>query len=223
MESLLVADDLDSNNSTFFMVNASHDLAETALAQNVNDLIPIRQMIAHHNIVVAALIIVAEIVGASSVLASVLARLRRSGERADDLPCVARAGEVDAFLLIIDDLAALEDIELASAHETPIVQDRFRGHGLASNGALLDLFGLTSSRIDILPFARQARHLVVSSVVVFVLDDGRKCRRGELVSHGLWRSIAGVASQIAQLLARALEVTGVGCSECIARVFTPPT
>ena len=59
MESLLVPDDLYSDNATVFVVDTSNDLSETALAEHVHNFITICQMIAKHNVIVAAFVVVA--------------------------------------------------------------------------------------------------------------------------------------------------------------------
>ena len=97
MEALLVPDNLDRNEHPRLMIDAPHDLPKTALAQHIYDFVPISEVITHDNIVVASIVIVAKVV-------------RRMIQIANMFSCVLRAEEVD--LLIIDDLASLEDVEL---------------------------------------------------------------------------------------------------------------
>ena len=101
MESFLVPYDFDGAQAPKLVINASHYLSKAALSEYVDDLIPIRQVIAHDNVVVASLIIVSEIGRAGSRdVANVL--LRRFG-----------ATEIDS-LLVVNNLPFLVDVEQSS-------------------------------------------------------------------------------------------------------------
>lgn len=59
METFLVSDDLDSNRLSSGMIAALEDLAERALAQYIDDLVPVREMIASDDNVIATFVIIA--------------------------------------------------------------------------------------------------------------------------------------------------------------------
>ena len=61
MEPLLVANDLDSNNATILVIHTSYDLSKGTLTEYVDDLVPIGEVVAKHDIVITALVVVAVI------------------------------------------------------------------------------------------------------------------------------------------------------------------
>jgi hypothetical protein len=61
MEPFLVANDLDSNNATIFVVHTSYDLSKRTLTKYVDDLVPISEVVAKHDIVITALVVIAVI------------------------------------------------------------------------------------------------------------------------------------------------------------------
>ena len=79
------------------MINASNDLTEASLVEQVNNFVTVCEMITFNNIVVTTLIVVAKIVRCSTKITEGLSRI---------LP----ASEVD--VRIIHDFTTLEDIEL---------------------------------------------------------------------------------------------------------------
>ena len=62
METLLVADDLDGHKRSGLVIHATHNLTKAAFTQHINHLIPIRQMVAKHNVVVPSVVVVPVIV-----------------------------------------------------------------------------------------------------------------------------------------------------------------
>lgn len=62
MEALLVANDLDRDHFARSVITALQDLAERALAQHVNDLVTISNVISWYDEVVASFIVVAVVV-----------------------------------------------------------------------------------------------------------------------------------------------------------------
>jgi hypothetical protein len=61
MEPFLVANDLDSNNATIFVIHTSYDLSKRTLTKYVDDLVPISEVVAKHDIVITALVVIAVI------------------------------------------------------------------------------------------------------------------------------------------------------------------
>lgn len=115
MEPLFVANNLDGNQDTSLVIDASHHLPEASLSKHIDDLIPIREVVAWHNCVVATLIVVSEV---GTIRLHI----------ANNLRGVLGAAEVD--ILVIYDLTPLVDVE----HSNP---DRFlRADTLLSRGTL---------------------------------------------------------------------------------------
>lgn len=120
MKPLLVPDDLHCHDPSILMIHTPHDLPKAALPKHINDLVPIRQMIAKNDIVVASLVVVPEVIArrAARSTTGLLVRSQRSLRRTtrpvqtpDDLPRCFRARKEDAVLLVINNLASLEDIQ----------------------------------------------------------------------------------------------------------------
>ena len=109
MEPLLVADDLDGNNATILMIHTSYDLSKRTFTKYVDDLVPIGEVVAKHDIVITAFVVVAVI----ARLVFVATRQRR--DRPNDLSRILRAGEVNSFLVVVHDLPTFEDVESAVA------------------------------------------------------------------------------------------------------------
>lgn len=63
MKPLLVSDNLDGNELSEFVIDASDNLPEAPFAKNIYNLISIREMISRNNSVVAAFIVVAKVRG----------------------------------------------------------------------------------------------------------------------------------------------------------------
>lgn len=61
MEPFLVANDLHSNNTAILVIHTSHNLSERSFAQYIDDLVPIGEVVAKHDIIVASLVIIAEV------------------------------------------------------------------------------------------------------------------------------------------------------------------
>lgn len=61
MKPLLVPDDLDSHQTPHLVVDAANNLAEAALAEEIDNLVPISEMVTHHDRIVAAFVIVAKV------------------------------------------------------------------------------------------------------------------------------------------------------------------
>jgi len=62
METLLVADDLNRNRFACLMISTVQHLTERALAQGIHDFIAVSEMITIDHLVIAALVIVTEVV-----------------------------------------------------------------------------------------------------------------------------------------------------------------
>ena len=62
MESLLVADNLDSDGFTRTIIAAMQYLTEGTFAQGIDDLVTIRKMVVYYNLVVAAVVVIAMVV-----------------------------------------------------------------------------------------------------------------------------------------------------------------
>src|SRR5690606_16819192 len=59
MEPFLVANDLDCNQRALAMIDATDNLTETSLPENVDDLVSIREMVSRYNVVVPTVVVVA--------------------------------------------------------------------------------------------------------------------------------------------------------------------
>jgi hypothetical protein len=130
MEPLLVADDLDGDKNARLVVNAADDLPEASFAEYIDNLVPVREMIAGHDGVVSALVVVAKVGGI---------RLRV----AHHLGGVLRATEVD--VLVVHDLAALVKVE----HGNP--DGVLRADTLLGAGTFPERIQRPSSQLRVLP------------------------------------------------------------------------
>ena len=72
VEALLVPDDLDRHQATSLVINAPCDLAKTAFPEDVDYLVPIRQMITYNDIIVPPLIVISKICSFSIQVSYVL-------------------------------------------------------------------------------------------------------------------------------------------------------
>lgn len=97
MEPLFVPDDLDSDKTASLVIDATHYLSKTALAQEINDFIAIRQVVTKDNVVVAPLIVISKIGGLCVEIADVL---------------LSAFGSTEVDLLVVDDLPSLENVEV---------------------------------------------------------------------------------------------------------------
>ena len=104
MEPLFVTDDLDGNNATIFVDLTSDDLSKRTLTKYVNNLVPIGEVVAKHNIVITTLVVVA-------VVARLIFVTAQRRDRSNDLFRILCTGEVDSFLVVVHDLTTLEDVE----------------------------------------------------------------------------------------------------------------
>ncbi len=79
------------------MVDAAHYLAKATFTKNINNFVSVSQVVAKHNVVVATVIVIAEI-------------MRRCIEIANELLCFRGAAKVNLF--VIDDFSTLKDIQV---------------------------------------------------------------------------------------------------------------
>jgi len=99
MESFLVSYDLHSNQTSSLVVYTPHYLTETTFSKDVNNLVSVRQMITWHNAIVTSVVVVTKVGRLSREFSDVLGSIRTSCE---------------VYILVVDDLPALEDIEVVS-------------------------------------------------------------------------------------------------------------
>lgn len=142
MESLLVPDDLHRYQRAGLVIDAPHNLAEAPLAQDVDDLISIREVISNHNVVVPAIIVVAEI-------------RRLSTQITDVLLCILSATEVDVFE--INNLSPFEDVEVGHLEGLGWADPLLRA---CSPAQVIQVLRRT---FEILPLATQPPHFLIAS------------------------------------------------------------
>lgn len=154
MKPLLIPYNLHRHHPALLMVHTPHHLPKTPLPQQIHHLIPIRQMVAHHDIVIAPLIIIPIVSGLRVLLGT---RVPSTRKRADNLLRVLGPGEVNAILAVIHDLAPLEDIQ----PDMPIHQNPFGTNRRPRHRTQFQRLRLLCRGIDITPFLREPAHLVV--------------------------------------------------------------
>lgn len=101
MEALLVADNLDSDQLSELVVNASQYLSKTTLSEDVYNLVAVCQVVSSNNGVVAAFIVIAKIGG-------------RCLQIAHHFTSTLSAAKVD--IVIVDNLASFVDVEHSDAN-----------------------------------------------------------------------------------------------------------
>lgn len=147
METLLVADDLDSHESSSLVVDASHDLSKAALAEKVNNLIPICEMVAKDYVVVASVVVVTEVSSLSIEVANMFLG-------------VLRAAEV--YLLVVDDFASLEDVQIDH------LQSLCWRNTLLGCSTLAERINLARRVLEVFALRRKFLHLLVRNQVISV-------------------------------------------------------
>ena len=151
MEPLLVADDLDGDENTGLVVDAADHLPEASFSKHINDLVPVRKMIAGHNGVVSALVVVAKV-------GTVGLRV------ANNLGGVLGATKVD--VLIVHNLAPLVDVE----HGNP---NGFLGADtLLGTSTLAQGIQCPGRQFGVLATQPKLLHLLLSDQVVVVQVSG---------------------------------------------------
>ena len=129
MKPLLVPDDLDSDEHTELVVDASDYLSKATLSKNVNDLVSVGEVVSWDDSVVSALVIVAKIW---------CVRLHV----AHDLVGVLRAAKVD--VVEVDNLSPLVDVEHGDADglvcADALLGRRALSQGIQCTGGDLSLF-----------------------------------------------------------------------------------
>ena len=63
MEPLLVTNDLHSDQSSVFVINATDHLTKAALSEHIDYLVTVREVITHHDVVIASIIVVTIVAG----------------------------------------------------------------------------------------------------------------------------------------------------------------
>src|ERR1700712_3861399 len=58
VEALFVSNDLNGDQQTSLVVNASNDLAETAFSKHVHNFVTICKMISHDNVVITTIVVI---------------------------------------------------------------------------------------------------------------------------------------------------------------------
>lgn len=149
VESFLVPDDFDRDEAAGFVINTSHDLSETSLAQNINHLISICKVIADNNVVIAPIVIVAEIGGLSIEVAHMFLGMLRTTE-------------VD--VLEVDDFAPFKDVQARHSESLPGVHTLLR-HSLAA-----ELIQLLCGVLKVFASTSELSHLLVGQPDIRILD-----------------------------------------------------
>lgn len=72
VEPLLVPDDLDSHKLAELVIDTPDNLSETTLAEDVEDLVPVRQVVTEDNLIVPSIIVVTKVLGPRIQIANVL-------------------------------------------------------------------------------------------------------------------------------------------------------
>jgi hypothetical protein len=147
VESLLVANDLDSHKSAGLVVDTAHHLSEATLTEKVNNLISVCEVVAEDYIIIATVVIVSEVGGLRVKVTDMLLR-------------VLGATEVD--LLIIDDLASLEDVQVDHLQCLGGC-DAFLGHS-----TLAQCVDITRRMLEVLAFGSELLHLFVCHQIVSI-------------------------------------------------------
>lgn len=97
MKSFFITDYFDGNQATCSVIYTAYHLTEAALPKNINDFVPIRQVIACHYVIVSSFIVIPKI-DCFCV------------EVADMFLGIVSTAEVD--VTIVHDLATLKDVEI---------------------------------------------------------------------------------------------------------------
>ena len=147
VEPLLVPDDLDCHQDSELVVNASHNLAKTALSKNVDNLIPVCQVVTWHNGIVTALVIIPKIW---------LVRV----QVADNFGCALCATEI--HIIIVHNLATFVDVQHGDA-------DRLvRANPLLRGSSLPERVDGPSGNLSLLAPRAHFPHLIFCSHIVLV-------------------------------------------------------
>lgn len=111
VESFLVADDFDCNQDAVLVVDTSDHLTKASLTQNINNLIAVGQMITENNVVVATIVVIAEVRG-------------RSVQIPNMLLCILGTTEKD--ILKVDYLPTFKDVEMGHSYGLGRIDTIFR-------------------------------------------------------------------------------------------------
>jgi len=147
MEPLLIANDLDSDENPGLVVDAADNLAEAPLSEDVNNFVPVGQVVPRHDGVVATLIVVAKV-----------GRLRV--HITHYLGGVLSSAEVN--VVVVDDLTALIDVQHGDANRI-LRTDAFLG-----GGPLPECIQCPGCELCLLASGSQPLHLLLGEHVVFI-------------------------------------------------------
>src|SRR5690242_5812128 len=147
MESFLVADDLDGNKASCLMIDATYNLSEATLAEQVNDLVPIGEMVAKDYVIVTTIIIVSEVGG-----------LRV--EVTDMFLSILRAAEIDLF--VVYNFASFKDVQVDH------LQSLCWRNALLRHSTLAKCIDVTCRMLKVLAFRSELLHLLVRHQVISV-------------------------------------------------------
>ena len=154
VKSFLIADDFNRDKTAGFVVNASHDLPKTSLAQHVDHLVPICEVVTDDNVVIAPIVIIAEI-GSLRI------------EVAHMLLGMLRATEIDVFE--VNNFSAFKDVQACHPESLP------GRYALLGSGFVPEFIQFLCGVLKVFASTTKLAHLLISKLDIRILDRIGRC------------------------------------------------